>query len=477
VAPSRRALDRPATLGGVLPWVRTVTRWSYPVLAVVVTVCAATGAVRLVAPATAGPDGDPPGVRRQLTFLRGELDRGAGEAAQRLFPEGYFFLHVLYGLAWVELGMRAPAGERETALREARWALRRLDSPAGREPFSPELTPSYGVFYVGWTNWLRGGVLSLQPGDRRDPAEVERFAADSAALAAAFDAAESPYLEAYPDEAWPVDSTVAVASLRLHDTLLPPRYAPTVARWLDGVRQRLDPVTGLLPHRVDAATGAPAEVARGTSQSIVHRFLPEIDPAFAQQQYLRFRDRFVVRPLGLGPAVREYPVGTDGPGDVDSGPLVLGVSLSATVVTLGAAQVHRDTALAGGMANYGELAGVPIDTPWTKRYALGVMPVGDAFLAWAKTARPWVGSPPAVTPGWTARWWRLPLLSALALFGTLPWLPLLVRRAYRSRGRQRRRPAHPVGPPQWKITPWSGSPGPGRTANLDVRTPDPGVRP
>lgn len=48
------------------------------VAAVLVGAAALAGAVRLVAPATAGPDGEPPGVRRQLTFLRAALDDGAG---------------------------------------------------------------------------------------------------------------------------------------------------------------------------------------------------------------------------------------------------------------------------------------------------------------------------------------------------------------------------------------------------------------
>ncbi|MCA2189514.1 hypothetical protein [Nonomuraea cavernae] len=150
----------------------------------------------------------------------------------------------MYGLSWVELGLREPADGRAVALGEARWALRRLDSPSGRAPFSPDLVPPYGVFYQGWTNWLRGGALSLQPAGQRDPAELRRFAADSAALGRAFDASGSPFLAAYPEQAWPVDSTVAVASLRLHDTLLPPRFAGTVERWLRAVRERLDPRTG-----------------------------------------------------------------------------------------------------------------------------------------------------------------------------------------------------------------------------------------
>jgi hypothetical protein len=399
------------------------------VVAIGIGVIVVIGVFRLVVPATAGPEGEPPGVRRQLTFLRSALDAGAGDEAQQLFPEGYFFLHALYGLSWIELGMREPPGApRATALREARWALARLDSPAGRAPFSAGLTPPYGVFYQGWCNWLRGGVIALQPRDQRDPAELRRFATDSARLGKAFDTSKTPYLAAYPDQSWPVDSTVAVASLRLHDTLLPPRFTATAERWLREVRRRLDPRTGLLPHRADPATGEPAEVARGTSQSILHRFLVDIDPAFAREQYTRFRDRYVVSPLALGPVVREYPEGMDGPADVDSGPLPLGVSLSASAVTLGAAQVHADAPLAAALANYGELAGLPVDTLATKRYAFGLLPIGDAFLAWSKTARPWVARTPDPPPASISWWWRVPLLTALTLLGTAPWLPTMLRR-------------------------------------------------
>ena len=387
--------------------------------AVLVTLIALVAAWRLVTPQQTS------GVRQQLTFLRAQLDSGAAQEAQQLFPEGYFFLYALYGLAHVDLGRTAvdPAEH----VRESRWALARLETPAGRAPFPPGLTPAYGVFYQGWTNWLRGGILSLAP----DPALEREFESASAALATAFDAARTPYLTAYPGQAWPVDSTVAMASLRLHDKLRPARYAGTIDRWLAGVRERLDPATGLLPHTVDPVSGESTSGARGTSQSIIQRFLVDIDPAFGRSQYLRFRSLFVVRPLGLGPAVREYPVGQNGPGDVDSGPLPLGVSLSATAVTLGAAAVQGDGRLAGALANYGELIGVPVSTPWSKRYAAGVLPIGDAFLAWSKTARPWVAAPPTPLPPGVGRTWRLPLLAVLALVVLVGWLPVARRSARR----------------------------------------------
>lgn len=374
---------------------------------------------------------DGSGVVPQLRFLGAELRGGAGERMQGFFPEGYFFSHALYGLTWIDVGARQQEGAplREEALREARWALERLDTPAGRAPFAPTLDPPLGVFYAGWTGWLRGGVLMLSGPDRRDPMEVARFAADCAALAAAFERSPTPFLTAYPGQAWPVDSTVAVAALRLHDAILPPRFAPTIDRWLRDASARLDPATGLLPHRADPRTGAPLEGARGSSQSIIARFLVEIDPAWGREQYGLFRRQFATTRSGI-PGVREYPPGVRGGGDVDSGPLVFGLSASSTVVTLGAANVHGDGALAGPLSGVGEAAGLPLSWRGTKRYAFGRLPVGDAFLAWAQAARPWLAPPASGDefPSVVRPWWRLPL-HALTLAALLAvWWPVLPRR-------------------------------------------------
>lgn len=170
----------------------------------------------------------------RLAFLRQALQAGAGERMQRLFPEGYFFTFALYGLTWVDVGM-SDAARRPEALAQARWALAELDSDVGRAPFSAQLTPPHGVFYVGWISWLRGGVVRLAGGPAEAPVEAQRFFADTDALAAAFseqlDRTGSPFLPAYPRQAWPVDSTVAVAALRLADHLAgQPAHAPLIER-------------------------------------------------------------------------------------------------------------------------------------------------------------------------------------------------------------------------------------------------------
>lgn len=368
----------------------------------------------------------------QLHFIRAALDRGAGEEMQQFFPEGYFFSHVLYGLAWVNVGL-GDAAQHDIAVREASWALEKIDSTAGRAVFSADLTPPYGVFYVGWSNWLRGGLLKLQGVDERDTAEAEHFQSDMRALAAAFETSETPFLAAYPGQAWPVDSTVVIAALRLHDRLFEPQFEATIAGWLAKAQQRLDPTTGLLPHRVDYVTGEMLDGARGSSQSIMQRFLPEIEPAWAAEQYARFRERFVTTVLSV-PGVREYPHGVEGEGDVDSGPLLFGVSLSASVVTAGAARVHEDAALADPLLDVGEALGMAVELGGQKRYALGVLPVGDAFLAWAKSDQLWNGSPqPTSLAAPFPAWWRLPIHAVtLALLVVLWWV---VGRGRKSRRR------------------------------------------
>lgn len=377
-------------------------------------------------PLEVGPD-----TRSQLHFLKQSLLAGAGEEMQAFFPEGYFFSYVLYGLTWVNIGLRTPP-ERElhqTALAEARWAMAHLDSPTGKTAFSSRLDPPYGVFYVGWRSWLQGGILKLQPSANRNSAEVARFQTDCEALAQAFTTHSSPFLPAYLGQAWPVDSVVAMAALRLHDDLFPPRYEDTIDTWLTQTQALLDAQTGLIPHQVNPTTGMPLQGARGSSQSIIARFLVEIDPTWGRAQYTLFRTQFVDTLLG-GPGVKEYPLGVNGQGDVDSGPLIAGFSASASVVILGAARVHNDHLLADPLLHISEGFGLPLTLGRSKRYAFGLMPVGDAFLVWAKNARFWLTEPPetvtfapVVYPAWRLPWQGVGLL----LLGVV-WWPVLRRR-------------------------------------------------
>ena len=337
----------------------------------------------------------------QLRFLETSLaDRGA-ERMQALFPEGYVFSWALYGLASAQVARALPPsdGRRDTALREARRAIARLASDQAKATFVPDMEPAYGAFYASWSLYLRSSVLRASGSQGEVPFDLAEFERDCDRFAAALAKAESPYLPSYPEEVWPADTGPGVAALAIADSVFGGRYRSVIARWVEAVRRRVDPEYGAIPHE---ANGGP----RGESLALLSYILVEVDPALARQQYDLLREHFVSYAWGV-PGVREYPHGEDGPEDVDSGPIVLGFSGPATVVGAGAAIANGDEDLATALLATAEVAGFPIEIAGRRRYAGGYVPVGDAFLAWARSALP--AAPRAPYPPLLPWWWRLPV--------------------------------------------------------------------
>lgn len=368
-----------------------------------------------------------PDVITQLNFLEGSLKSGAAEQMQEAFPEGYVFTNVLYGLAWTETGVAFPADSflYHRALTEARSALQRINSPAGTAIFAKNTNPTYGIFHAGWSTWLQGNILALQHGQYTDAAEVTQFQERCEEIARAFRTSTTPFLCSYPKSAWPADNIVAMASLRLHDRLFTPRYDSLITHWLQEVQHRTDSSTGLIPHSVIAETGLLREGARGSSQTLMLRFLVFIDEKFAREQYTLFRQKFVTTWCGL-PLIREYPSGSVGRGDVDSGPLLFGISPSASVVGLGTARIFGDGEFATALGQTHEMLGVPFSWNGEKMYAFGLLPVGDAFLAWSKATTPVRYHNVYKAPmHW---WWRFPVHGLSVLVVAICLLPIYARR-------------------------------------------------
>jgi len=347
----------------------------------------------------------------QLAYLERGLEARA-DRMQELFPEGRVFTLALYGLAWVDVGRgAADAGVRARALAQARRALSLAEAPASREPFGPAGGLPFGMFYEGWTGHLRAGIVHLAGGAARDTA----FRGTCARLDTAF-RSQGPFVDSYPGDAWPGDNAVGAAVLRSCGTLLDPRYTRTAEAWLRAALARADPATGLIPHE------ARSPLPRGESAALMIRFVHEIDPAAASAQYGAFERTFATRFAGLLPAVREYPRPVGGRGDVDSGPLVLGVSAPASVVGIAAARITGHPAAAADLRTSPEVLGVPVQWGGRRSYAFGRLPVGEAFLAWASVVRPWNQPPSPLSPaspfaGWRVVWtllWGLVLVLCLA---------------------------------------------------------------
>ncbi len=373
------------------------------------------------------PVSGPERVAAQVRWLNRAIAEGAPARMQTLFPEGAFFTHVLTGLAAASVGDRASVDA----------ALQASGSAAIKDGFGTIDVLEGGTFYRGWRLLLWAEQVRLSGTGRAE------LAGEAARVGAALTASPIGVPPSYPDGHWPCDAVVAMAAVvRAGEVSGAPVDATTLAGWRTSLDALRDPGTGLLAHRV-RADGSIAEGARGSSQAIVQSFWPDLDPDGAAQQWQLFTRTFVVRRFGLV-GVREYPIGNASAGDVDSGPLIAGVSASASAVGLAAARRNGDAALAATLDREAEYLGLPLEWSGERRFAFGLVPVGDAFVAWARGVplRTATGPTPP-TPD--ALWWAHAVL--LSLPGLLAgwWLTRSLNRN-RSRNRAAR----------GQVSPWAG---------------------
>ena len=314
----------------------------------------------------------------------------------------------LYGLASAQVARALPPGDarRAVAFRAACSAVAHVESAHAKETFVRDMEPAFGAFYASWSLYLRSVVLRAALPGGPAPFDLREYDHDRASFASALERSGTPFLQSYPGDAWPADTGVGVAALAIADSILGPRDRALIAHWTEEVRRRLDPRTGAISHAANGTDGTPTGGARGESVALMSLVLADVDPALAREQYSILRRYFVTYAWGL-PGVREFPHGVNGRGDIDSGPLLFGLGGPATVVGAGAAIAHGDDELATSLLATAELAGMPIEIAGGRRYAGGVLPVGDAFLAWARSTS--LVSPEASFDPVVPRWWRIPI--------------------------------------------------------------------
>ncbi|MFW6597699.1 hypothetical protein ACQBAU_02715 [Propionibacteriaceae bacterium Y2011] len=360
-----------------------------------------------------GPPPDADDIRSLTRSLEAAIADGADREAQALFPEGAFFMHVLTGIA------QARSADPE-GLELARQHLRQTRNPEMLARFGSGMSPEHGIFAAGWS-LLLAQEISGRTGDAADLTATAELANE---VGNALAQSPTPFLASYPGQYWPCDTIVAAAALHLAadrhgNDPAAARWSAVVDDWERQLRDVADPDTQLLPHRTDA-TGQPLEGPRGSSQAIIQTFLPEITGTPGGPAWTLFRDAFVSRQAGLV-GIREYPIGESGAGDVDSGPLVLGVSLSASAVALAAARRNGDAVLADGLAAEQEVFGVSTPIP-DRHYALGLVPIGEAFIAFANShalTEPVADAPPTTLgrPWWPIFWLPGLLIAAAGAIG------------------------------------------------------------
>lgn len=197
-----------------------------------------------------------------------------------------------------------------------------------------------------------------------------------------------PLIETYPGQTWTADNVVAYAAIALFDRVHGTDHGALFRRFEAHARRHLlDPDTGTIVFRADRG-GRGFGRSRGSGVGWNGFYLPFFAPELAAEQYERAKAAFLVRlPFGAA-ALREWPPGLDRPGDVDSGPLVMGLSPSGTAFFLAGARQARDDDVFAALLRTAGLVGFAQDDPAGRHDALAPV-VGDAIVLAMRTARAW----------------------------------------------------------------------------------------
>ena len=163
-------------------------------------------------------------------------------------------------------------------------------------------------------------------------------------------------------------------------------HSRVLARWAERVQKvQIDPASGLVVQRMGAFDGRAHDAPRGSGTALGAYFAGFADRRVAgllAQGVFRSEADF----FGFG-AIREYAPGHAGRGDVDSGPVVIGVSVSATGFALAVARATGRRASFERLYRTTELFGAPSASPGRLRFLSGG-PIGNALLLALLTSGP-----------------------------------------------------------------------------------------
>jgi hypothetical protein len=201
---------------------------------------------------------------------------------------------------------------------------------------------------------------------------------------------DSPVMcsESYPDECWMFCNAVGMAALRMSDVLDGTDHSEFISDWLASIKRNLvDSDTGMLISSF-SVDGQAFDGPEGSSIWMVAHCLDLVDPEFARDQYCRARQELGRSVLGFGYA-REWPRSWQSPADVDSGPIIPVLEMSAGssgMAVLGAASFEDREFLLGLMTSL-KFAGFPVRRDGELKFCASNQ-VGDAVLLYAMVQGP-----------------------------------------------------------------------------------------
>jgi hypothetical protein len=252
------------------------------------------------------------------------------------------------------------------------------------KPNSYMVQPARSLFIDGEIALMLGARRLLDEKAKFKPLLAERVNLISEGLR------RSPHmvLESYPNECWTFDHCVALAAIRLADQLDGTDHSALIRDWLAMAKGGLvDPESGLLVSSFNV-NGRSLDGPEGSSIWVVTHFLQVLDADFAHDQYERARRQLGEITLGFGYA-HEWPASWHGPADIDSGPIipVLNISAGSSGTAFVAASTFQDERFLSALSATLDFAAFPSRRNGALKYCASNQ-VGDATLLYAATLGP-----------------------------------------------------------------------------------------
>jgi len=204
----------------------------------------------------------------------------------------------------------------------------------GEDPLDSLDGPTGHAAYLGYTNLVLALHRRIVPQSRF--AELnDRI---SNALARRLRNTPAGILYTYPREAYPVDNASILGSLLMHQKYFGGAYADVTASMLQYFQKTwCDEKSGLLFQAVDGRNNEAYDDPRASGTALAAYFISFGDRNAAEALYRAIKLGCAGSHIGFG-FVREYPSGINGRGDIDSGPVIFGISPSATGFALATAR-------------------------------------------------------------------------------------------------------------------------------------------
>lgn len=272
--------------------------------------------------------------RAQFRYLRQALHaidlKGApvltdGLSSNIAEAEWPFMAVAYYGYACADLAQCDPT-LRVEAVDEMRWALGALQTPR----LSGFMTAHFGPPFGGSgpltpSIFVHGHFLGLAvryrevTGDTSFDPLLQRIAT---ALGDAYARDPQGLLPSYthPPMWWLTDNCPALSALARYDHLFQTQFAATGKdKFVASLKAYyLDPRTGMFCTYANPPSRRPGQGPRGISMMYGLHFLRDFAPEFAAVQYTLVKQHLFGMIFGCV-AVREYPLGQERAGDIDSG--------------------------------------------------------------------------------------------------------------------------------------------------------------